>query len=399
MRASGQLSLSNGEEWFLRVAPWIVLVLLIAFLALNLETPNGASPEWIDSIRPSVLAALVTAAAIWFIACFTGSAEPRMKYVFVFAYAFTFGAFALLVTPFMGSNESPEGGVVAPTPGAATPAIAPAQERERINQGPLRPREGVLQLVRGCVRSQSGSASDAVSGVTRCPDLESTFDDPQIAGREVDRHYNWLVSVGGVTGRRYQPLFAKETDSNRRSARQYVEVHGGLAVPLFVVVLAFVGGAVSLSRRIPEYQRRSDPKYDPLPNEPRMAAHQARESVVFQIMQLVSAPFLALATWYIVSPTTIAAAAGLAFATGFLSEPLLLMIRGMVEGIRPAATRLSPAPGTAAETLKANTQYAETSNQPNDPDLDGHDDCCGHGIDVATPDEALPPTRGGVGQS
>jgi len=72
--------------------------------------------------------------------------------------------------------------------------------------------------------------------------------------------------------------------------------------------------------------------------EPAMLPFQARESVVFQIMQLVSAPFLAMATWYIVSPTTIAVAAGLAFGTGFASEPLLLMIRGMVEGIRPAAT-------------------------------------------------------------
>jgi hypothetical protein len=114
-------------------------------------------------------------------------------------------------------------------------------------------------------------------------------------------------------------------------------------VPLFVVVLAFIGGAVSLSRRIPEYQRRSEPGYVPTDREPAMLPFQARENVVFQVMQLTSAPFLAMATWYIVSPATVAAAAGLAFGTGFASEPLLLMIRGMVEGIRPEGSRI-PAP-------------------------------------------------------
>lgn len=40
------------------------------------------------------------------------------------------------------------------------------------------------------------------------------------------------------------------------------------------------------------------------------------------------------------SPTTLASAAVLAFGTGFASEPLLLMIRGMVEGIRPEGSRM-----------------------------------------------------------
>ena len=99
---------------------------------------------------------------------------------------------------------------------------------------------------------------------------------------------------------------------------------GGLAVPFFVLVMAFIGGAVSLSRRIPEYQRRLHPNYIPTDKECRMRPFEAREVVVFQIMQLISAPFLAVATWFIVSPMSLTAAATLAFGTGFASEPLLL---------------------------------------------------------------------------
>lgn len=76
-------------------------------------------------------------------------------------------------------------------------------------------------------------------------------------------------------------------------------------------MLAFIGAAVSLSRRIPEYQRRSEGDY------------KATE---------------------VGGPTTLAGAVGLAFITGFLSEHVLLMIRGMAEGIRPATTRTTQPP-------------------------------------------------------
>lgn len=278
-------------------------------------------------MRTGVLLALVVFVALWFIACFTGDAERNKRHGFVFAYAFTFGAFALLVTPFV-SPKTPDNDAARP----------------------VRPAEGVLQLVRGCV-SKDVSGNDVVSAVTKCPTWAYPAADsgasapPGDAGasapagaavREVGRQFAWLVSIGGVTIRKYEPQLP---NGEFKPLDSYVEVHGGIAVPLFVVVLAFIGGAVSLSRRIPEYQRRSEPGYAPRPDEPPLKAYEARESVVFQIMQLVSAPFLAIATWYIVSPTTIAAAAGLAFGTGFASEPLLLMIRGMVEGIRPAGSK------------------------------------------------------------
>lgn len=122
--------------------------------------------------------------------------------------------------------------------------------------------------------------------------------------------------------------------------RPFVEVFGGVAVPLFVVVLALIGGAVSISRRIPEFQRRNDPSYVATAEEPFMPPYRVRESVVFQIMQLVSAPFLAIATLQVIEPNNLASASTLAFATGFFSETILYMIRGMVKGLQPELTKV-----------------------------------------------------------
>lgn len=138
-------STTNGDAredpLLLRAAPWAVLVLLVAFIGVNL--PAHTKYEW---LRPMLLGAVLVVTAIWFIACFTGDAEPKMRHAFVFAYAFTFGAFALLVTPFVGSNDLRAQG-------------SPAE----------RPPEGVLQLVRGCMVNRASGGQAEVSDVTRCP--------------------------------------------------------------------------------------------------------------------------------------------------------------------------------------------------------------------------------------
>jgi hypothetical protein len=224
-----------------------------------------------------------------------------------------------------------------------TPFMGSYDESIVANKLEVRPPEGVLQLVRGCVAGQVDGMSAQVSAVTRCPDrswISTSGPNPRFD--ELTPQFTWLVSVGGVTVRKFRPA------PGEPPAQGFVEIYGGLAVPFFVIVLAFIGGAVSLSRRIPEYQRRSELHYVPNEKEPAMQPFQAREHVVFQIMQLTSAPFLAMATWYVVSPSTVASAACLAFGTGFASEPLLLMIRGMVEGIRPEGARIAGTPGGAA---------------------------------------------------
>jgi len=110
----------------------------------------------------------------------------------------------------------------------------------------------------------------------------------------------------------------------------YWHIQGGLVVPLYVLVLSLMGGAVSMTRKVPEYQRRAlDPK-EPLTNT------QAREYLVFQIMQVLSAPLIGVTVYYLYGPDTPAKSVFLGFAAGFASEPILLSIRGLVDKLRPA---------------------------------------------------------------
>ena len=129
-------------------------------------------------------------------------------------------------------------------------------------------------------------------------------------------------------------------------------------VPLYVVVLALFGGAVSMTRRVPEYQRRAMDWQDALTNV------EARERLVFQIMQVVSAPLIAVTAYYIYKPGTPAESVVIGFASGFASEPILLMIRSLVEKLSPApvagAANISVAvsPATASLGSKATQQFS-----------------------------------------
>jgi hypothetical protein len=356
----------NGSAVKLKVLscmPWLTLVAMLVFgLTVSPSSLVAKHLAVLGAVHSGAVVTIALLLAIWFITCFTGDADATLGHAFVFAYAFTFASFALLVTPLILTEH--QGGAA------------------------VRPPDGVLQLVSGCVKSDDSDKGDAVSRVTRCPDWAASAPIAASApgGYENARRFPWLVSIGGVSVRQYVPLLDQPDFKPQVS---FAIIEGGLAVPLFVIVLAFIGGAVSLSRRIPEYQRRSSPGYVPsvaagatsagTADQPQSAL-EARESVVFQIMQLVSAPFLAVATWYVVTPTTLAAAAGLAFGTGFASEPLLLMIRGMVDGLRPAVT------------LKSGAQPADGDKSDDDHD---HGDDHGNVTDP-TPDEELPPAQGGV---
>ena len=350
--------------------PTLALAVGAAFLVAMVAKMQlfTGDPRMVDVVDKLAGGALLVLTALWFLHCFTGDARRRINDIFVFAYAFTLGSFALLVLPFVSEQQAQAG-----------PALPGDKARP-----------ASLSLVRGCVRKDAAGGLGEVSAVVLCPyendkskgwpDRPKYSSDPGSAPHALVPHdgelrYTLLLAIGGVTATVLDDQSAKRSEPSAPGAvvpapvpvptpapvgasaagmneatkgkpptPQHVEVMGGLAVPFFVLVLAFVGGAVSLSRRIPEYQRRLHPDYHPEPadKETKMKEFQAREYVVFQVMQLVSAPFLAVATWYIVTPSGLSTAATLAFGTGFASEPLLLMIRGLVEGIKPEASRPKP---------------------------------------------------------
>jgi hypothetical protein len=119
-------------------------------------------------------------------------------------------------------------------------------------------------------------------------------------------------------------------------------VKGGLVLPLYLVVFSLFGGAISMTRRLPEYQRRVTDAYrDDYEQErrwypklkPPISPEQLREYVVFQVMQTLSAPLIAATAYSLLEPSNQASVVVIGFVAGFASEPILLRLRMLAEQI------------------------------------------------------------------
>ena len=292
--------------------------------------------QWLPVVSKSLLGLGFLFLGAWFMHAFThadqaGSdaacdAEQRAS-MFRFAYLFSLFSFGLLVLPFTAMLRTHE-----------TP-----------------PDAGPIRLLRACV--QPAPAARPASGVTGpvelCPAQPTD-------GKLI---YPWLVSVGGVVAQEcgtgtFQCSRAAAVPDTAASAPPehgfkppLYAVQGGFVVPFYVVVFAFVGGVVNLTRRVPEYQKRSSCTYVGTPAEPTVTMVEAREFVVFQLMQMLSSPFVAMVAYYALEPRSIASAVGLAFVAGFATESVLLQIRGVLNGVRPETTKTTSSTATTSAQL------------------------------------------------
>ena len=171
-----------------------------------------------------------------------------------------------------------------------------------------------IAITLGCSIPLPGETSNAIPAEIRC-------------GSEDHENYQWVVNVGGTPTHQFWPKGGNATEFWRRPR---LHINGGVVIPVYIIVLAFIGGAVSMTRRVPEYQRRTADPTDP------MTPECAREAFVFQIMQVVSAPLIAVTLYHLVGPTSRATSIALGFAAGFASEPILVAIRALVEKLLPA---------------------------------------------------------------
>ncbi|MEM1114686.1 MAG: hypothetical protein AAGI11_22425 [Pseudomonadota bacterium] len=121
------------------------------------------------------------------------------------------------------------------------------------------------------------------------------------------------------------------------------QIHGGAVVPLYMIVISLLGAAVGLARRLPEYQRQGSRLFfdayitrvkqgevqadDLMP----MDAAEVREAVVFQVMQVFSAPLVAITAYSLVGPANTDSVVLIAFASGFSTEAVLVLIRKGVD--------------------------------------------------------------------
>lgn len=147
----------------------------------------------------------------------------------------------------------------------------------------------------------------------------------------------WLINIGGTLTPQTD-CEGTAADCKPGSIGRRAFITGGLVVPLPLVIVALFGAAISLSRRVPEIQKQSDENYIGTAAQPALTATEATERLAFQIMQFLSAPLIAIVAYEVLRPENEASAMALAFLAGFGSETILLLIRGVAEGIQPKTT-------------------------------------------------------------
>jgi hypothetical protein len=191
-----------------------------------------------------------------------------------------------------------------------------------------------------------------------------------------NRTDQWVINIGGITQREVSRPTADATPGAAPSegashgpvAWPVVTIQGGLVVPLYVIVLSLMGAAVSMTRRVPEYQQRLIPgTVDTITKE------QARQYLVFQVMQVISAPLIAIAAYHLVEPDTPKVSVLLGFISGFASEIILLHILAATRKLSGSST-LEPGANLAISIVFAPTSAGArsgtltiTDNAPGSP--------------------------------
>ncbi|AET95079.1 hypothetical protein BYI23_D015690 (plasmid) [Burkholderia sp. YI23] len=328
------------DNWESNIPLLVFAFLFLFVIASSVSAIFGAvkqsnAPFWQSflTIIPFVVFILLTLAfSTWFIACFTGEpSDDKRRQSFRFAYSFTITSFVVLMIP-----------------------VANPWQPEIL---------GPISLIRGCVVPESAADNSVPRAVSCVRGEESYFSTVRSGNPATEGNaYPWLVTIGGFNG------LVVDTDPPGGRAR-YNVVKGGFVVPFYVVLLALVGGAVSLTRRIPEYQKRSEAHFVPEGDITALSQLETREVVVFQIMQLISAGFIAVVAFHALSPNSMSTAIALSFMSGFASELILLQIRSIVEGLQPKAVK--PSFGSKPDNKGGDAPHTPVVAPPrgNDADL------------------------------
>lgn len=314
---------------FLADNKWLCLLFAVAltgvlvFVAFYLKR-NGdlRGFHWTSK----VVLLLIALMAGWFLDIFTGDATKRkVEQMVAFCYVFPFALFVGVLFPLFAF---PEGLPDPPKP---------------------------IGIIMGCSETpKNADSKDAVPGGIRCNNHTDQWL-VNIGGRAVPAEEHPLAADGpdeessAVPVKAVTPLVQ---DSKAAPHERRFVIEGGLVIPLYFVILAIFGGFVSMLRRVPEYQERvSHGASDPLSFE------RTREKLVFEVLQILSAPLIAIAAYYMVDPGSRATSIALAFVAGFSSETVLLYVRALAEKLQPQTTRRAP----EVELSPASVDFKTTS--------------------------------------
>lgn len=306
-----------SQARFRKILKWTVpslcLLALFSYISAGtLETATAPSSlnfpyQFLAIFIPTLAAA---SAATWFASSFTGSSIGCRNDQFQFAYFFVVVSFAVLTVPPIVGNLAFGG--------------------------------EPLGIISGCVQETKVAdlrcilLPEATGQSSNADAVPANAQAPADPGRIRNQ---WLVNIGGTLTRQPNGCTRTTRDCALGSPNNRAYVSGGVVVPLPLVIIAMFGGAISLSRRVPEIQKQSEDGYVGTVAKPAIEKHEAREQLVFQIMQFVSAPLTAIAAHQIIEPQTLTSAVALAFLAGFGSETILMMIRGVTDGLVPKSLR------------------------------------------------------------
>ncbi|MBB6521499.1 hypothetical protein [Pseudoteredinibacter isoporae] len=113
-------------------------------------------------------------------------------------------------------------------------------------------------------------------------------------------------------------------------------VVGGIVIPVYFFILAMAGGLVSMARKLPEFQARSNKEYTEDYSEKRFHTYDQRppihqsqvsEYVIFQMLQVVTTLPIAVVAYAYIRPENMASNILLGFAAGYSSEIFLMAVR------------------------------------------------------------------------
>jgi hypothetical protein len=159
-----------------------------------------------------------------------------------------------------------------------------------------------------------------------------------------------------------------ELESARRSSGLELNIAGspvlgGVVVPVFFLAIALMGALINMVRKLPEFQERIEGSYKE-EFDTKLASsgevktpiswEYARDLVVFQIIQVLTAAGVAVLAYSWARPEQQATTVIIAFAAGFSSEIFLEAIRGVVDralalGPRPPRVRAMMMPGDTGD--------------------------------------------------
>ncbi len=335
------------KESLEKAAAWLshhrsgVLWTVIAAVGLYVLAVQGL-PEGGPKSVPVLLTLAVLAIALHFGHCFTRDLPPtddmvsaELRWIFRYAYGFLGIAFLASLSPFVAPKDFL-------TSVETWAGVADGCQRAEDGYGSELTRcdgdgsgqQWLLQIGSRSIHAEAidehalAELADEAQAACTAPEgwssLGSKF---EALGRPDGAALVAVLQGACQTGEAATAEGMAAVLRERGAARDRSELSRGLVVPLYVVLLAVFGGAVGMSRRVPEIQRRAAASTDQKDTEQAICAIEARERVVFQIMQVLAAPLIAITAFAAFEPDTMTAAVLIGFASGFASESILIKLR------------------------------------------------------------------------